>query len=160
MLGPPGLGDNGYVSTRELKPEETASAYAAMLELRPQVGSLEAFLERVAAQRRDGYRLVASFEDGEEDAAAVAGFRTGESLAWGRFLYVDDLATRADRRRRGHGGALMRWLADEAERLGCDQLHLDSGLQRRDAHRLYLASGMRVTGHHFARPVGSEEDAT
>jgi GNAT superfamily N-acetyltransferase len=104
-------------------------------------------------QRAEGYRLVGAFEDGEADAAAVAGFRVGHLLAWGRFLYVDDLSTRASARRRGHGRALLEWLADEARRLECEQFHLDSGVgpNRFDAHRLYFNVGLGITAHHFAR---------
>jgi GNAT superfamily N-acetyltransferase len=104
-------------------------------------------------QRAEGYRLVAAFEEGEEEAAAVAGFRIGHLLAWGRFLYVDDLSTRAVARRRGHGRALLEWLAEEARRLECEQLHLDSGARpdRVDAHRLYFNVGLAITAHHFAR---------
>ena len=46
----------------------------------------------------------------------------------------------------------MRWLFEEAGRLGCDSLHLDSGVgpDRFDAHRLYLNHGLSIIGHHFA----------
>lgn len=93
--------------------------------------------------------------EGESEAAAVAGFRIGHSVAWGHYLYVDDLSTLPDARRCGHGRALLDWLLEEAERLGCDQLHLDSGvgLDRADAHRLYLNAGMVIASHHFARYV-------
>jgi hypothetical protein len=49
----------------------------------------------------------------------------------------------------------MDWLGEEAQRLGCDQLHLDSGvgIDRADAHRLYLNSGLVIAAHHFARQV-------
>jgi hypothetical protein len=45
----------------------------------------------------------------------------------------------------------MGWLLAEARRLGCDELHLDSGVgaDRTDAHRLYLNQGMRISAHHF-----------
>ncbi|MEA2245908.1 MAG: hypothetical protein QOH46_437 [Solirubrobacteraceae bacterium] len=146
---------------RELPAGETHRAARALLELRPARGPIAELVARADAQRGAGYRIVASFEPGEEDAAAVAGFRVGENLASGRHLYVDDLSTRADRRGRGHGGALMRWLAVEACRLACDELHLDSGVgpDREDAHRLYFNSGLRITSHHFARTVaGSAGD--
>jgi hypothetical protein len=52
-------------------------------------------------QRPEGYRLVAAFEDGEEEACAVAGFR----------------------------------------------------LDRVDAHRFYMTSGLVIAAHHFARYV-------
>ena len=139
---------------RELHAGETAAAYAAMSELRPHVGSRAEFVRRVdVEQRADGYRLVGAFEEGEEDAVAAAGFRLGRNLAWGRHVYVDDLVTREAFRGRGHGGALMRWLLDEARRLGCEQLHLDSGVHRHDAHRLYLNAGLVISAHHFARLI-------
>jgi GNAT superfamily N-acetyltransferase len=128
-----------------------------MRALRTDLADRESFVERVdEVQRPAGYRLVAAFEDGESDAAAVAGFRPGHSLAWGHFLYVDDLSTQPAFRRRGHGRALLEWLLEEGRRLGCDQLHLDSGvgLDRADAHRLYLNAGLVVAAHHFARLVG------
>ena len=86
-------------------------------------------------------------------AVAVAGFRIGHMLAWGRFLYVDDLSTLPEARRRGYGRKLLDWLGDEARRLDCEQLHLDSGVtaERFDAHRLYLNAGLAISSFHFAR---------
>jgi GNAT superfamily N-acetyltransferase len=128
-----------------------------MLELRPRAGSLERFVETVnRLQRPEGYRLAASFEDGHEQAVAVAGFRTAHFQSWGYALYVDDLSTLARDRGRGHAGALMGWLIAEAQRLGCAELHLDSGVgpDRQAAHRLYLNKRMRISAHHFALELG------
>jgi hypothetical protein len=33
---------------------------------------------------------------------------------------------------------------------GCGELHLDSGVQRFGAHRVYLKNGFDITSHHFA----------
>lgn len=141
---------------RELLPPETGLAFDAMRALRTDLADERSFVDRVdGAQRPEGYRLVAAFEDGEPNAAAVAGFRSGHNLAWGHYLYVDDLSTRPDARRHGHGRSLLEWLVEEGGRLGCDQLHLDSGvgLDRADAHRLYLNAGLVISAHHFARLV-------
>jgi GNAT superfamily N-acetyltransferase len=140
------------VKIRELRPEETALAYRAMLELRPQVGTEREFVARVnELQRPEGYRLVGSFAEGDAQAAAAAGFRTAHFLAWGYALYVDDLSSRPGFRRQGHSGALLDWLLAEAHRLGCAQLHLDSGVgpDREEAHRLYLNKRLRISSHHF-----------
>lgn len=58
-------------------------------------------------------------------------------------------------RRRGFAGALLDWLLNEARRLGCDQFHLDSGVQaeRKDAHRLYFNKNMRISAYHFETVV-------
>ena len=140
---------------RELQVDESHMAAAALLELRPRFESRERMISQIDAQRATGYRVVGSFEDGDEDAASVAGFRIAHNLAWGRFLYVDDLVTRAALRGRGHADAVMGWVQREARRQGCGELHLDSGVgpDRADAHRFYFRHGLRIASYHFARAL-------
>jgi GNAT superfamily N-acetyltransferase len=121
--------------------------HPVMAQLRPHV-DLASFVARVERQRAAyGYRLVALEVD--DRIVAVAGFRISECLAWGRYLYVDDLVTDRASRSRGHGRTLLDWLAAYARNDGCDELHLDSGVQRFAAHRFYLLRGMDITSHHF-----------
>jgi GNAT superfamily N-acetyltransferase len=58
-------------------------------------------------------------------------------------------------RRRGHAARLLAWCAEEARRMGCDVLELDSavGPEREDAHRLYFNQGLRISAFHFEGPV-------
>lgn len=144
------------MEVRELLEGETRLAHEAMRALRPAYAAEADFVARVdGIQRAEGYRLVAAFVADREPAVAAAGFRTGHNLSWGHYLYVDDLATAPDARRQGHAGAVLAWLEAEARRLGCDQVHLDSGTGsgRFAAHRLYHAHGLAITAHHFAREL-------
>jgi GNAT superfamily N-acetyltransferase len=139
---------------RELARPETRLAHHAMRELRPAYREEPAFVAYVDdALRPQGYRLLSAFVPGREQGVAVAGFRVGNSLAWEHYLYVDDLSTVSDARRQGHAGALVEWLVEEGRRLGCTQLHLDSGVgsERFDAHRVYYSHGLAIHSHHFAR---------
>lgn len=139
---------------RELPAGETGLAHEAMRALRSAQHDADEFAKHVdGVLRAAGYRLIGVFVPGREQAVAVAGFRVADSLAWGRHFYVDDLSTVSDARRQGHGGALLDWLLEEARRLGCSQVHLDSGTgaERFDAHRLYHAHGFSIYSHHFAR---------
>jgi GNAT superfamily N-acetyltransferase len=125
-----------------------------MRPLRPHYDDEAEFVRRVdEVQRPEGYRIVGAFEG--ERCVAVAGFRELNNLADGYVLYVDDLSTHPEARGRGHGRALLEWCAEEARRLGCRELELDSAVEasRLDAHRLYLNTGMRITAFHFAKPV-------
>ena len=138
---------------REILPPDTGLAFPAMAALRPHFADEASFIARVdEVQRAEGYRLVGVFEEAPH-AVAVAGFRVGHMLAWGRYLYVDDLSTLPEARRRGHGRRLLEWLTEEARSLGCEQLHLDSGVgpDRTDAHRLYFNTGLAISSYHFAR---------
>jgi GNAT superfamily N-acetyltransferase len=121
--------------------------YPVMAELRPHVSAGD-FLPRVRRQvQTAGYKL-AYVRDVE--VKAVAGFRISECLAWGKFMYVDDLVSKSDDRSKGYGGALVDWLIDYARSQDCDQFHLDSGVQRFDAHRFYLMKRMLIEAHHFS----------
>lgn len=128
-----------------------ARCLPVMLELRPHL-TADTFVARVRQQESLGrFNLVYLEEAGE--IKAVAGIRIIENLAWGRFLYVDDLVTAEAARSQGYGDALFDWLVDYARQQGCEQLHLDSGVQRFDAHRFYLRKRMNINCHHFALPL-------
>jgi GNAT superfamily N-acetyltransferase len=118
-----------------------------LAELRPHLAD-SALLNRIERQMTGGYTLAVLEEDG--DVKAVAGFRFGEFLAWGRIVYVDDLVCKATERGKGYGGQLLEWLKAHARENGCNQFHLDSGTHRLDAHRFYQTHGMEISGFHFA----------
>lgn len=126
---------------------EIADCFPVMHELRPHLDE-KGFVAQVRRQQQDGYRI--AFVEDKGFPMAVAGFRLGENLAWGRFLYVDDLVTTSMQRSQGYGAALLEWLKEYARQEGCGQLHLDSGMAREDAHRFYEREGIPKAGFHFA----------
>ncbi len=126
--------------------DEIRACHPVMSQLRPRF-DVESLVSRVRLQQREGYEL-AMLIDGE-GVAAVAGYRLGHNLAWGRYLYVDDLVTDETKRSQGYGQRLLDWLLQTAREADCHELHLDSGVQRFGAHRFYLRYGMDITSHHF-----------
>lgn len=130
---------------------EIASTFTTMRELRPHLRE-EEYLPTISRMRdTDGYRLAASIEGKERPC--VAGFRCGENLVHGKYLYVDDLITLPSARSRGHGKAMLDWLAGMGRKDGCKVLVLDSGVQRFGAHRFYLRERFDIVCHHFLRPL-------
>lgn len=124
------------------------ACFPAMKQLRPHLDE-EGFIAQVRRQSENhGYVLV--FVALEDEVVAVAGYRIAEFLAWGRTFYVDDLVTISSARRHGLGSGLLDWLIDQARNSGCRQFHLDSGVQRHDAHRLYLGRKLMISSHHFS----------
>ncbi len=130
---------------------EILSAFATLRELRPHLREAD-FLATVRRMREtDGYRLAAVVKG--EACPCVAGFRLGENLARGKYLYVDDLVTADEARSMGHGKAMLSWLAQLAKGSGCAVLLLDSGVQRFAAHRFYLRERFDIVCHHFMRTL-------
>jgi len=128
---------------REIRAGETGSAAEAMLLLRPRWRTAGAVVDLIDDRLRPaGYRLVGAFEESSDSAVSVLGFREVWSTAWGHYLYVDDVSTLETARGKGFADELLRWVIAEAERLGCEEIHLDSGVgsDRAAAHRLYMAN--------------------
>jgi GNAT superfamily N-acetyltransferase len=122
--------------------------FPVMSKLRPHLEP-KGFVEQVLRQMSEGgYALLLADVNGI--VAGVAGYRLLENLAWGRFLYIDDLVTDEKWRSQGVGAALFDYLVEAARENNCSQLHLDSGVQRHGAHRFYLSKRMDITSHHFA----------
>ncbi len=121
--------------------------FPVLSQLRPHLVA-EDWVARVRAQQQQGYTLVGVYVG--DACVSAAGYRLLNNLAWGKFLYVDDLVTVERARGQGHADRLMQWLVKEARSLGCEALHLDSGHSRFDAHRFYLKHGLQITSHHFA----------
>lgn len=128
--------------------EQIRSCFKIMQQLRPHITSEEAFVNQVQRQIEYGYHLAYIHED--DAVKALAGFRFLEFLAWGKVIYIDDLVSDSAARRNGYGSKILQWVLKEAKEAGCDQVHLDSGPQRHDAHRLYLNQGFKIIGHHFS----------
>lgn len=137
---------------------EIRACHPVMVQLRPRLDET-AFLQQVQRQRMQGYQLVAGV-DGGGQVIVVAGYLLCEKLAWGRHLYVDDLVTAAERRSSGAGAAMLDWLRDRAREAGCTSLHLDSGVQRTDAHRFYDRAGFERSALHFALDFASTDAPT
>jgi len=134
--------------------QEIRRCHPVMRELRTHIADEQEFVDRVQRQQKQGYQLAFLEADGE--VCAVAGYRFLESLFSGKNLYVDDLVTRERDRSRGFGGELLDWLIEQAREQGCENLELDSGVQRFDAHRFYFFKRMSISSYHFRIKIDPE----
>ncbi|MBS0629930.1 MAG: GNAT family N-acetyltransferase [Verrucomicrobia bacterium] len=127
--------------------EQILKCFSLLKLLRPHLHR-ETFVEQVRLQEKEGYTMI--FIEDEDGVKSVAGYRIAHFLAWGKVLYLDDLITLPEARGIGFGTHLLKWLMGEAKRFECDDIHLDTGIERNDAHRLYLNLGMSINGLHLA----------
>jgi len=132
---------------KQMKTEQQVhDCFKVMSQLRPHIIENE-FIEMIQQQFKNGYQLVSVLADG--NVVAVAGFHIRQNLAWGKYLYIEDLITEQNFRSNGLGKKLLVWLHHEAKNNQCKQLHLDSGIKRKDAHRFYEREGMTFASHHY-----------
>jgi GNAT superfamily N-acetyltransferase len=127
------------------------AGFALMRELRPHLTDEAAFSEQIARQYAHGYRLLGAYMD--DRIVGLIGYRATENLIYGRFVYVDDLVIDAGERQQGLGAFLITAVRNEATRLGCQHLVLDTGLHMALAQRFYFRQGLLARGMHFVQPL-------
>lgn len=124
--------------------------FPVVKELRPHLVE-DGFLQQTLRQLSQGYHLMYLNDSGQ--VGCILGYRIHERLAWGKILYIDDLGTLESARGKGYAGKLLNWAISHAKLNQCDQIHLDSGYTRENAHRLYLNHGFKLSSHHFSMNV-------
>lgn len=129
---------------------EILSCWEAMYALRPHLIPSE-FLATVREMMAGGYLLVYVWAEGK--AMAVIGFRFQQFLYNGKHCYIDDLSTLPEARGRGYGSLLLMHVEELARARGLKTVTLDSGFQRKDAHRLYLNHRYVVASLHFSKEL-------
>ncbi len=127
------------------------ACFETLLVLRPHIKNQPHWIEQILQQQKEGYQSFAITQDNQ--VVAYMGLRFMTTLAWGKILYIDDLVSHPSYREKGFAQQLL----SHAEKLAldndCDQIHLDSGYQRQDAHRLYLNNKFNLTSHHFSKTL-------
>ena len=126
--------------------EDFLKCFRVMQALRPHL-TPEILLELLALMKAENYTLLYIEENNE--AISACGFRYLTTLFDGRYIYIDDLSTLPEARGKGHAGMLFDFVVEKAKTEGLKAVHLDSGHQRYDAHRLYLNKNMKIVYHHF-----------
>ncbi|KAB2834901.1 MAG: GNAT family N-acetyltransferase [Caedimonadaceae bacterium] len=127
--------------------ESIAECFTAFKELLPHLSDVATFQKTIIKLIHEGYTIAYIKE---EEVVACIGYRLFEMLEWRKVLYIEDLITKASSRGKGYGSALLSHAIDEAKRKGCDEVHLDTGYERYDAHRAYLKHGFQLNCHHLS----------
>jgi GNAT superfamily N-acetyltransferase len=130
--------------------KEIEACWEVVEALRPHLKK-EKFVEQVQQMMEEGYQMVYISED--EKPVAFAGFRNMQMLYCGSIIYIDDLSTLPAYRGKGYAGRLLDYIHNLAGETGKSAVHLDSGYQRNDAHRLYLSKGYILSSHHFSKQI-------
>jgi GNAT superfamily N-acetyltransferase len=126
-----------------------AKAEPVHRELRPQIPA--DYAAKMRAVFAGGGRMAIAAQG--DRAVGVAVYRAYEDTFNGRKFYCDDLVTTERERSTGVGHALMRFMEREAMAYRCTAFALDSGVQRREAHKFYFREGMFVVSFNFKKDM-------
>ena len=130
--------------------QEIVSSFPIMQQLRSELEreTPETYLQRVRRMEQNHhYRLVAVFD--QDEIRVLAGYRIAENFVWGKYLYVNELITDREHRRKGYGQKLFDWLLCEAKAQRCRKFRMDTTVQQHVAHRFCLKNKLYISCHHF-----------
>lgn len=96
-----------------------------------------------------GYRQVIAIQDNQ--TLGIAGFSIVTRLYLGRTMRITDLVIQDSHRGTGIGSQLVDYIKQSAIQQQCRALVLDTGIQRKDAHRFYEREGFELYAHHYVQ---------
>jgi GNAT superfamily N-acetyltransferase len=114
--------------------EEWEQAYELLIELRTDL-SKEEFTYLLKDMRKEGYKVFCLYEG--KNLVSLAGVIIRTNFYAKRHMFVYDLVTTSSDRSKGYGKKLLQFVEQWGKDQGCGTVGLDSGLQRKDAHRFY-----------------------
>lgn len=127
--------------------DEIKYCYKIMHQVREDL-SKEDFLAVINAQIENGYKLAYVLDNNQ--IICVAGFTISHKLAWGKHIYIDDFLTDKSVKTTDAGKALLDFIKIYAKQQECTSIHLDSSVDRHDAHKFYLSQDLKIDSHHFS----------
>lgn len=127
--------------------EEIKYCYSVMQHIREDLSKND-FLNKISQQIKNGYKLAYVIEDNQ--IICVAGFTVSEKLSWGKHIFIDDFVTDKSVKSTEAAKALLDFIKIYAKQINCKSIHLDSGVERHDAHKFYLSQDMKIDSHHFS----------
>lgn len=130
--------------------QDIASCWEAMYLLRPMLKKQE-FVDKIKEMQKEGYILLYIIEN--DTVVAIAGYRFFTMLYCGKMLYIDDLSTLENYRKKGYASVLLNYLYEIAKQKNCNSVQLDSGHTRTNAHKLYYREDFIINAFHFNKQL-------
>jgi GNAT superfamily N-acetyltransferase len=131
------------------------AAHDIFRQLRPHLPTdQKAYIHQIRDICRTGpaRMIVAINNDENKEILGLAVYRATSNIKYSKHIYCDDLVTNENKRSSGVGRCLINYMKNEGEKLGIDQLILDSGCQRGRAHKFYHREGFNINHFGFTIP--------
>jgi len=133
--------------------EDFIKCWETMQQIRPFL-SLDQYLVMNLYMQDEGYKLI--YIEQHEKVMAFCGYRFRTMIHYGRSIYIDDVCTLPQAR--DHATALLNYVCQQGKLADVQSIHVDSGHQRSEAHRLYMNHGFKIESHHFVLHLKASEE--
>lgn len=106
------------------------------------------FINSISHQIKNGYKVVYVLDN--KEIICVTGFLISQKLAGEKHLYIDDFVTNKSVKSSDAAKALLDFIKIYAKQQNCNSIHLDSSVERTEAHKFYLKENLKIDTYHFS----------
>ena len=106
------------------------------------------FINSISHQIKNGYKVVYVLDN--KEIICVTGFLISQKLAGEKHLYIDDFVTNKSVKSSDAAKALLDFIRIYAKQQNCNSIHLDSSVERTEAHKFYLKKNLKIDTYHFS----------
>ncbi len=97
------------------------------------------------------YKMLAIYDKG--NLVAISGYWLLRMLYCGRYLQISNLIVDQNYRDQGIGGKMLEYFEEYARKMDCDKFVLDSHIDNKKSHELFIRKGFYIRGLHFMKDL-------
>lgn len=127
--------------------EEIKYCYKIMHQNKTELSEVD-FINSISHQIKNGYKVLYVLDN--KEIICVTGFLISQKLAGGKHLYIDDFVTNKSVKSSDAAKALLDFIKIYAKQQNCNSIHLDSSVERTEAHKFYLKENLKIDTYHFS----------
>jgi len=131
--------------------EEVATTFPILTQHHQHI-NLEDFLgyiDEILAEKN--YQMIAAYLDGK--MVGIAGYWVLTRFYLGKYIHIGNMVVDEGKRSLGIGKLMLDFIEQEGREQNCQHLILDSKLENKKAHSLYLRDGFEIIGYHFMKDI-------
>lgn len=125
-------------------------AYDILSDVEPDLPK-EDFLFQYDCRLKGDVKILGLFDS--TDLCTVTVVSIQENPTYGKYLYLYDLVTHKDKRRKGYGKEMLKYVQNLAIYNGCSKITLNSGLHRIDEHKFLKSNGFEMFHYAFIKEL-------
>jgi GNAT superfamily N-acetyltransferase len=125
-------------------------AYEILSDVEPDLPR-EEFFDSYKKLLKNDVKILGLFDNNRLCTVSVASIVEDEVN--GRYLYLYDLVTHKDMRRKGYGNEMLKYVENLAIYNGCERIKLNSGLHRTDEHKFLKSNDFEMFHYSFIKEL-------
>jgi GNAT superfamily N-acetyltransferase len=107
------------------------------------------YIDEILAEKN--YQMLAAYLD--KKMVGIAGYWVLTRFYSGKYIHIGNMVVDKDHRSLGIGKLMLDFIEQEGKRQNCEHLMLDSKMDNKKAHNLYLKENFEIMGYHFMKDI-------